>query len=172
MCELRHTHMCMPTAAIGRPTLDTLVQPSIDSSATHMCVCAHSSNWSAKIVECSERSRDLISNTHVCVHSRNWSANPQMISFATHACMCSQQQLVCQDFNMIKASICLFCARHVFIQKLKHTSVCPQQQLVGQPLTLGCNPQLTSSAYVCVHSSNWFAKVVECSERPRDFMIG
>ena len=28
----------------------------------------------------------------------------------------------------------------------KHTCVCPQQQMVGQPLTLGCNPHLTYSA--------------------------
>ena len=71
-------------------------------------------------------------------------------------------------FKVIKASIDLFCARRVCIQK--HTCVRPQQELVGQPLTLECSPQSTSSAKhivcvcVCVYSSNWSAKVVERSE--------
>ena len=38
-CVDSETHMCMPTAAIGRPTLDPWVQPSIDLFCnTHMCV--------------------------------------------------------------------------------------------------------------------------------------
>ena len=63
-------------------------------------------------------------NTHVCAHSSSWS---------------TKQQSVCQ-----RVSIGWFCARHVWSEK--HTCVCPQQQLVGQPLTLGCSPELTSSA--------------------------
>ena len=39
MCLVRNTHMCMPTAAIGRPALDPWVQPSIDFFCnTHVCV--------------------------------------------------------------------------------------------------------------------------------------
>ena len=38
--------------------------------------------------------------------------------------------------------------------------MCLQQQLVGQPLTLGCN-----------HSSTWSAKVVECSKPSTDFFV-
>ena len=73
------THTCMPTAAIGRPTLDPWVQPYLFCN-THVCVCAHSSNWSAKVVECSKPSSDffidLFCNTHVCARSSNWSVNP------------------------------------------------------------------------------------------------
>ena len=95
------THTCVLTAVLGRPTLDPWVQPSIDFVCnTHVCV--HSSNRSAKVVECSEPSHDFfigfLCNTHVCVHSSNWSANPQLTSSPTYVCMCSQQQSVCQSF--------------------------------------------------------------------------
>ena len=85
------THMCMPTATIGRATLDPWVQPSLDLFCnTHMCVAEYSS-WPAKVVECSKPSNDffidLFCNTHVCAHSSNWSANPQLTSSATHMCV-------------------------------------------------------------------------------------
>ena len=62
--------------------------------------------------------------------------------------------------------MCIFRNAHVYANK---------QQLVGQPLTLECNPQWTASethtrvcvcvcVFVCAHSSNWSAKVVGCSE--------
>ena len=57
------------------------------------------------------------------------------------------------------------CTRHVCSQK--HTSVCPEQQLVGQPLTRGCESQLTfflqrtcvcsEQQYVC--QSNWTFRI-------------
>ena len=135
------THMCMPTAATGRATLDPWVQPSLHIFCnTHVCVCAHSSNWSAKV----------------------GLGNPQLISSATHMSVCSAKV-----FRMLKTSK-IFCTTHVCVYSCncrdphltysdththahvmciqKHTCVCPQQQLVGQPLTLGCNPHLTYSA--------------------------
>ena len=158
---------------VGQP-LTLGCSPQSTSSAKHICLCVrvHSSNWSAKVVECSELSRDffirLSCNPHVCVcvHSSKWSANPQLASSATN---------VCFVFKVIKASIDLFCARHVCVQK--HTCVRPQQELVGQPWALGCNPHLPSFAtetcvFVCAHSSSWSAKVVECSEPSLDFFIG
>ena len=115
----------MPTAAVGRPTRDPRVIPSIDFFCkTRICVCAHSSNWSAKVVECSEPSFGFFIG----------------IFCKTHMCVCSQQQLVGQPsvdlfcstrsakvFKLINASIDLLCTRHVCIQR--HTCLCPQQQL-------------------------------------------
>ena len=101
VCSQQHLVMCMPAAAIGRPTLDPWVQPSMLYSATHMCVCAHGSNWFAKVVECSKPSidsfTDFCCNSHVCAHSSR-SAKPQLTFSATHMCLCSQQQLVCKSF--------------------------------------------------------------------------
>ena len=136
MCVLRNTHMCMPTAAIGRPALEPWVQPSIDFFCNkHMCVCPQQ-QLACQSVECSEEPSlgffiGLACNTNVCAHSSSWS---------------TKQQSVCQ-----RVSIGWFCTRHVWSEK--HTCVCPQQQLVGQPLTLGCNPQWTASAtHMCVCS--------------------
>ena len=129
MCVLRNTHVCMPTAAIGRPALEPWVQPSIDFFCNkHMCVCPQQ-QLACQSVECSEEPSlgffiGLACNTNVCAHSSSWS---------------TKQQSVCQ-----RVSIGWFCTRHVWSEK--HTCVCPQQQLVGQPLTLGCSPELTSSA--------------------------
>ena len=104
------------------------LKPSMDCFCRHVCVCAHSSNWSAKVVECSEPSLGLLigflCKTHVCVGSSDLSAHPQLTSCATHVCMCSQQS-VCQ-----RVSIGLFSTRHVCIEKHTH---------------------------VCAHSSNWSA---------------
>ena len=157
MCVLRNTHMCMPTAAIGRPALEPWVQPSIDFFCNkHMCVCPQQ-QLACQSVECSEEPSlgffiGLACNTNVCAHSSSWS---------------TKQQSVCQ-----RVSIGWFCTRHVWSEK--HTCVCPQQQLVGQPLALGCNPQWTASAThmcVCAHSSNWSAKVVERSEPSLGLLI-
>ena len=92
-----------------------------------MCVCSQQ-QLACQSVECSEPSLGffigLACNTNVCAYSSSWS---------------TKQQSVCQ-----RVSIGWFCTRHVWSEK--HTCVCPQQQLVGQPLTLGCSPELTSSA--------------------------
>ena len=136
----------------------------LTSSTTHMCVWGHSSNWSAK-VGCSEPSHDflirLLCNTHVSVHSSNWSANPQLTSSATQVRMCSQQQSVCQSFNLELTKLeltgsaldmCVFRNTHMcmppaansrpaldpWVQPsfglfcLTHVCVCSQQQLVCQ----------------------------------------
>ena len=176
----------MPTAAVGWPILDPGVQPSMDCFCnTH--VCAHSSNWSAKVAECSEPSLGLLialfCNTHVFVHSSSRPANPQLTSCETHVCMCSQQQpsrsakvfskLPKLQLTCSAPDMCVFRNTHVYScvcpqQQLagqpslvciqKHTCVCPQQQLVGHSLTLGCNRQLTSSAtHVCVCSQQQLA---------------
>ena len=102
-CVYSETHMCMPTAAIGRPFLDPWVQPSIDFFF-NTCVCAHSRNWPAKVLNVQNlhlASSLGYSATHMCVftvHSSTWSTNPQLSSSATHVCMCLQQQSVCQSF--------------------------------------------------------------------------
>ena len=135
-----------------------------------MCVCAHSSNWSANCVECSKPSNDFFidffCNTHVCAHRSNWPANPQLISSATHMCVCahssnwSAKVLECKnaqnlhEFFLHHTCVCVLTAA-IAVTLIwlfqKHTCVCPQQQLVGQPLTLGCNPHLTYSAtHTCV----------------------
>ena len=113
-------------------------------------MCAHSSNWSAKVVERSK--------THVCVCPQRHLVGQPSIDFpcATHVCARSSS-----------------CREPTYSE---HTCVCPQQQSVGQPLTLGCSPRSTSSAThivcVCVHSSNWSANVVECSKPSNDFFVG
>ena len=114
------THTCMPTAAIGRPTLDPWVQPYLFCN-THVCVCAHSSNWSAKVVECSKPSSDffidLFCNTHVCARSSNWSVNPQVTSSGTHMCVCAHSSnWSAKVFRMLKASKRFFCTTHVCAQ--------------------------------------------------------
>ena len=83
---------------------------------------------------------NILQDTYVRVHSSEWWANPWLTSFAALG--------LPKFFKMIKASTDLFCSRHVRIQK--HTCVCPQQQLVGQPSTLGCSPPLASATHVCV----------------------
>ena len=142
-----------------------------------MCVCAHSRNWPAKVVECSEPSLGffigLFCNTHVFVHSSTWSTNPQLSSSATHVCVFtaaiglpkslkeSKLQLTCSAPDM-----CVFRNTHVYAHK---------QQLVGQPFTLGCNPTLNGlllkHTCVCAHSSNWSAEVVGCSEPSLGLLI-
>ena len=91
----KHTCVCPQQQLVGQP-LTLGCNPQWTASATHMCVCAHSSNWSAKVVECSEPSLglliELFCKTHVCVGSNNLSAYPQLTSCATHVCVCSQQQ--------------------------------------------------------------------------------
>ena len=162
----------MPTAAVGRPSLDPWMQPSIDlfcnthvlsPSATHVCMCLQQQSLCQRffligkdsIVECSEPSLGffigLFCNTHVCVHSSTCSTKPQFSSAATHVCVLtaaiglpkslkeSKLQLTCSAPDM-----CIFRNAHVYAHK---------QHLVGQPLTLGCNPQWTASeTHMCVCS--------------------
>ena len=128
---------------------------------THVCVCAHSSNWSAKVAECSEPSLGLLialfCNTHVFVHSSSRPANPQLTSCETHVCMCSQQQpsrsakvfstLPKLQLTCSAPDMCVFRNTHVY------SCVCPQQQLAGQPLALGCNPAaIGRPTLACVYS--------------------
>ena len=111
--------------------------PQLTSSAAHMCVCACSSNWFGKVIERSKPSVDfcidLYCYTQVCAHSSHWSASPRPGS---------------EPLCWPKSS------------KGQHTCVCGQQQLVCQPLTLGCN-----------RSSIRSAKVVECSKLSIHFFI-
>ena len=126
------THVCMPAAAIGRPTVGPWVQPSLaTSSATHMCVCARSAIGLPKLLNV--QSPQVISSltysaTHMCVcaHRSTWLASPPLISSAPHMC-------VQQTYS-------------------GHTCVCSQQQSVGQPLTLGRSPHSTyySATHCCV----------------------
>ena len=177
----KHTRVCPQLQLVGQP-LTLGCSPTY--SATHMCVCAHSSNWSAKVVECSKPSSDffidLFCNTHVCARSSNWSVNPQLTSSATHMCVCSQQQLVCKSFFNAQNLQVLFlhhicvCSQQQLswpsIDLFKHTCVCPQQQLVGYKggtLTW----RFLQHTCVCAHSSTWSAKNVECSKPSNDFFI-
>ena len=126
----------------------------LTSSATHMCVFSQQ-QLACQSVECSEPSLGffigLFCNTHVCVHSSTWSTKPQLSSAATHVCVLtaaiglpkslkeSKLQLTCSAPDM-----CIFRNAHVYAHK---------QHLVGQPLTLGCNPQWTASeTHMCVCS--------------------
>ena len=56
-------------------------KPQLASSATHMCVCAHSSNYFGKVIERSrpsvDFSIDFFGYTQVCAHSSHWSASPR-----------------------------------------------------------------------------------------------
>ena len=127
MCVLRNTHMCMPTAAIGRPALEPWVQPSIDFFCNkHMCVCPQQ-QLACQSVECSEEPSlgffiGLACNTNVCAHSSSWS---------------TKQQSVCQ-----RVSIGWFCAKHVCI--FRNTYVYAHNSIwSANPFVL---PELTSSA--------------------------
>ena len=121
VCIQKHRGVCSEQQLVGQPSI-LGCNPHLISSATHMCVCAHRSEWSAKVVECSEPSLDIFvgsfCNTHVCVHSSSWSVNLRLTSSATHVCTCSQQQSVAKI--RIKASIDLFCTRHVCIFRNTH----------------------------------------------------
>ena len=156
MCVLRNTHMCMPTAAIGRPARGPGVQPSIDFFCSTHCVCVHSSSWSAKGM----------------FIPFSW-LHPWMI--LQHTCVCSQQQLVGQPSVDIFCHTCVFAhssnrsAKVLKLSKLQLTCsardmcVYPEAHkcmptaiviVVGWPtLTLGCHHQLTSSTtHMCVWS--------------------
>ena len=103
---------------------------------------------------------------------------------ATHVCVCVCVCVLTEARGW--PALHFFCATHVCARSSscreltysEHTCVCPQQQSVGQPLTLGCSPRSTYSAThivcvcVCAHSSNWSANVVECSKPSNDFFIG
>ena len=155
-CIQKHTSVCSQQQLVGQPL--PLVQPSLDFfcnthgfvlTATHMCV--HTSSWSVN---------PLLTSS--ATHAPRLMCNSQLLSSATLMCVCSgavgppkvlRVEPVCAHssnrsakvFYMITASIDLCCTSQ------KHTYVCPQQQLVGQPLPLGCSPQLTSSAtHMCV----------------------
>ena len=95
MCVQKHTCVC-PQAAIGRPTFDPWVQPSMD------CLTAAIGLLKLLNVQNLHLASSLdYSATHMCVftvHSSNRSPNPQLSSSATHMCMCLQQQSVCQSF--------------------------------------------------------------------------
>ena len=58
------THMCSRIS-------NGSAKPQLASSATRMCVCAHRSNWFAKVIECSKPSIDffvvLFCCTQVCL---------------------------------------------------------------------------------------------------------
>ena len=131
-CVYSETHMCMPTAAIGRPYLDPWVQPSIDFFF-NTCVCAHSRNWPAKVLN--------VQNLHLA-SSLGYSA--------THMCLfkaaLGRPTLSCpllQHMSKLQVT-CGFRNTHVYAHK---------QQLVGQPFTLGCNPQWTASeTHMCLCS--------------------
>ena len=129
--------MYMPTAVVtvvGWPTLDPWVHRQLTSSTTHMCVCAHSSSWSAKVVECSEPSHDflirLLCNTHVCVHSSNWSANPQLTSSATQVCSAHSSNRSAQVLKLTKLELtCSAPDMCVF----RNTQMCMPTAAIGRP---------------------------------------
>ena len=104
---------------------------------------------------------------HTCVCSQQHLIDQASVVLCCNTCVCvltaaiglpkslkeSKLQLTCSAPDM-----CIFRNAHVYAHK---------QQLAGQPLTLGCNPQWTASEThmcVCSHSSNWSAEVVGCSE--------
>ena len=132
-------------------------------------VYAHSSSWSGQPLTLGCSLELISSGTDICLCSEQqlvcqvfWNVQnlhlTSSLGFsAKRIFVCSQQKLlgqpsvdlfrktcvcVCAHSNnrSAKVSIDLFCARLMCIQK--HTSVRPQPQLVGQPLPLGCNPQL------------------------------
>ena len=137
-CVYSETHMCMLTAivtVVGWPTLDPWVSPSIDFFYNRrVCVCGHSSSWSAKVVECSEPSHDflirLLCNTHVCVHSSNWSANPQLTSSATQVCSAHSSNRSAQVLKLTKLELtCSAPDMCVF----RNTHMCMPTAAIGRP---------------------------------------
>ena len=242
------THMCVLTAAIGRPTLDPWVQPLI-ALFCYSHVCARSSNWSCacpqqqllgQLLTFGCRPQLPYSATHMCVcvltaaiglpkllNVQNPHLTPSLTAAATHVCvltaaigrdpqsvypethMCMPTAasgrptlgLVCAHSSNWSAKphvtydqnlhLALFCTRDVCAHSSYWSCACPQHQLVGQPLTLGCNhssiglpnllnvqnPQLTSSCnysvrHICVLTAAiWFAKVVVCSKPSVDSFI-
>ena len=127
----KHTCVCPQQQLVGQP-LTLGCNPQLISSATHIYVCSQ---------------RQSVCQSCWMFRTFIWLLHWNILQ-DTYVCVCSQQQLVGQPsvdlfcstrsaevFTMIKASIDLFCSRHVRIQK--HRCACPQQQLVGQPATLG-----------------------------------
>ena len=147
--------MCVPTTAIGRPTLDPWVQASIDFFCnTHVCVLPAAIGLPKLLnVQNLHLTSSLDScATHMCVFTTAIGRPTLRWSLLQHMCAyADSNNRSARVVNMVTASIDFFCTRHVCIQK--HTSVCAQQQWVDQPLTLGCNSQWTSSAtHVCICS--------------------
>ena len=167
MCIQKHTCVCPQQQLVGQP-LTLGRNPHFTYSATHMCVCAHSSSWSAKVVECSKPSSDffidLFCNTHMCVcaHSSKLLANHQLTSSATHMCVCAHSSnWSAKVFLMLKSS------KHFF---WNHTCVCAHSSNCRDPHFMysethmcmptaaigrlqGWNPHLTFSAtHMCVCS--------------------
>ena len=90
-CVYSETHMCMPTAAIGRPFLDPWVQPSIDFFF-NTCVCAHSRNWPAKVLNVQNlhlASSLGYSATHMCVFTAALGRPTLSCPLLQHMCVCA-----------------------------------------------------------------------------------
>ena len=142
------TNVCVHTAAIGLPKLlnvqNPQLTPSFTFAATHMCVLTAAIGRDPQAVypethmcmPTAASGRPTLGL--VCAHSSNWSAKPQ----------------VTYDQNL---HLALFCTRDVCAHSSYWSCACPQQQLVGQPLTLGGSPQLPYSAtHMCVCSQQQF----------------
>ena len=155
MCVQKHTCVCPQQQ----------LQPSIDFFWQHTCVCLHSSNWPAKVLNVQNlhlASSLGYSATHMCVFTAALGRpSLKLSSSATHVRVCVySSNWSAKVSKRIKASIDLFCTGHVCIQK--HTCVCPQAAIGRLPFAT-LNGLLLKHTWLCAHS-NWSAEVVGCSE--------
>ena len=168
----------MPTAAIAWPTLDLWVQASIALLCdTHVCVCVlTTANGLSKLLTVQNPQLTTFTycccNTHVCVLTAALGRDPQSVYPETHMCMPQAASgrptfgLVCAHNSNWSAKpqvtydqnlhLALFCARDVCAHSSYWSCACPQQQLVGQPLILGCPQVLYSATHMCLCSQQQF----------------
>ena len=122
----------MPTPAIGRPTLDPWVQPSMALFCnTHVCVLT-AAIWFAKVVECSTPSVDslidICCNTHV-FSRQQWVGQASIGLFCnTHLCVLTEAIGLAKLLNVQNPQL-----TSSSFYSAAHKCVCSQQQLVGQP---------------------------------------
>ena len=159
VCSQQQLVMCMPTAVIGRPTLDPWVQPSIALILQHTCVCVLTAAIGLpKLLNIQNRQLTLsltFAATHMCVltaamgrPSLNWPLLQYTCVCVLTAAIGLPKLLKVQNPQLISLSF--------------YSCVCSQQQLVGQPsarvrnLLAGRRVQRVNT-HVCADSSNWSA---------------
>ena len=173
-CVYSETHMCMPTAAIGRPFLDPWVQPSIDFFF-NTCVCAHSRNWPAKVLNVQNlhlASSLGYSATHMCVFTAALGRPTLSCPLLQHMCVCaySSNRSAKAFFNAQSFKTCS--APDMCVSET-HMCMPTSSNWSANPLPLGAtlNGLLLKHTCVCAHSSNWSAEVVGCSEPSLGLLI-
>ena len=157
----------MPTAAIGRPTLDPWVQPSLDSFCKkHVCVLTAAIGLPKSLnIQSLQMTPSLTySATHTCVcvltATIGWPTINRLL--LQHTCVCAHSSSwsakVCRMFSLILHHTCVHVCAHSSNCRDPHliyseTHTCMPTAAIGRPtLDPWVQPYLFCNTHVCVCS--------------------